>query len=420
MQANIEEYPLTKVKISDLKPDPDNPNRLNKEQISGLRKAMEKFGYLVPIIINENMEVGDGSHRVELYKAMGIEEIPAYIVPKINNDIERRLLRQTMNKLRGEHDIKLDADEMALIFEAGQLNNLAELIAQERESLENILTKHKGIMFQHEDNFDVDKALEDLVPETKLGDIWQLGNHRIICADSSDERSIIKLIEEKQINALLTDPPYGIDLDTDFSKIEGSAKSIGRQNNIQGNKYDRIIGDSENFDAKPVIDLFKAVKEQFWFGADYYVDTLPNYGKDGSWIVWDKREDEAKAEAIGASFELCWSKQKHKRLVLRHDWFGFLSHESPNEARNRMHPTQKPIILFSDILHRWSNEGDIIIDPFLGSGSTMIACEQTNRICRGVEIDPHYVDVCVKRYEAYTGSKAKKVLTTTEQEAAVI
>jgi DNA modification methylase len=314
-----------------------------------------------------------------------------------------------MNKLRGEHEIKLDADEIALIFQNNKLGNLAELIAQQQETLENILTKHKGIQFQHEDGFDVDKALEDLVPETKLGDIWQLGQHRIICADCSDERSINRLIEDKEVNILLTDPPYGMDLDTDFSKIEGSEKSIGKQHNIQGNKYDKIIGDAESFDAKPILDIFKMVKEQFWFGADYYVDTLPNYGKDGSWVVWDKRSDDAKAEAIGSSFELCWSKQKHKRLVLRHEWFGFLSSESPTEARNRMHPTQKPIILFSDILQRWSNDGDIIIDPFLGSGSTLIACEQTNRICYGVEIDPHYVDVCVKRYEAYTNNKATKV-----------
>ena len=197
MQAEepVEEYQLSTVKIADLIFDKSNPNRPSKEVIEGIRKSILEFGLIKPLVINEKMEIADGEHRALVWKALGKTDIQAYIVPKLNDDIKRRLARQTLNKLQGEHDIKLDADEMALIFEAGQLNNLAELIAQGRESLENILTKHKGIMFQHEDNFDVDKALEDLVPETQLGDIWQLGQHRIICADCTDKRSIDRLME---------------------------------------------------------------------------------------------------------------------------------------------------------------------------------------------------------------------------------
>ena len=162
-------------------------------------------------------------------KALGRTEVQCYIVPKTNDDIKRRLARQTLNKLQGEHDIKLDADEMALIFQAGQLNNLAELIAQERESLENILTKHKGIQFQHEDGFDVDKALEDLVPETQLGDIWQLGQHRIVCGDCSDQGLIDKLMQEQKADMVFTDPPYGVD----YSNKNEYLNSIGKGNRIR-------------------------------------------------------------------------------------------------------------------------------------------------------------------------------------------
>ena len=155
------------------------------------------------------MEIADGEHRALVWKALGKTDIQAYIVPKLNDDIKRRLARQTLNKLQGEHDIKLDADEIALIFQAGQLNNLAELIAQERESLENILTKHKGIMFQHEDNFDVDKALEEIdEPISKRGDIWQLGPHRLLCADSTILENKQKIFNKEIPDIIITDPPY--------------------------------------------------------------------------------------------------------------------------------------------------------------------------------------------------------------------
>ena len=359
---------------------------------------MEKFGYLVPIIVNENMEVGDGAHRVQLYQAMGIEEIPAYIVPKINSDIERRLLRQTMNKLRGEHDIKLDADEMALIFEAGQLNNLAELIAQGRESLENILTKHKGIQFQHEDNFDVDKALEDLVPTTQLGDIWQLGQHRIICADCTDKRSVDRLCEDKAILAILTDPPYMMnksmendDLDqTDYESLhEQFMESIPAEDNAT------LICFHGTARFPIAIDAARKTGWNFermlWLHKPNDI-TFPWRG----WILI--------SESI-----LVFSKGKgnwRDSHPYHADTYLFNHHGGEQLPENTWHPSVKPQEVLTDLVNRISEQGDIIFDPFLGSGSTLIACEQTNRICYGVEIDPHYCDVVVKRWEAYTNQKA--------------
>ena len=109
----------------------------------------------------------------------------------------------------------------------------------------------------------------------------------------------------------------------------------------------------------------------FLFGADYYAELLPNKN-DGSWLVWDKRK-ESQADAIGSEFELCWSKQKHKRRILRHDWFGFLSSENTYDARHRVHPTQKPITLFVDIINQWGKSAKVIVDIYGGSGSTLIA-----------------------------------------------
>jgi len=222
-QQTFEEYPLSKIAVSSLQFDSTNPNKPTKDQIAAVKRSFRRFGYLVPIIVNENMQIGDGEHRALIYKEMGLETIPGYIVPKINDDIERRLLRQTMNKLRGEHDIKLDADEIALIFQNDKLEHLSELIAQDRQALENILTKHKGIHFQHEDDFNVEKTLEELVPTTQLGDMWQLGEHRIICADCSDTKSINKLLEGQKVDLIVTSPPYdnlrGYESQFDFNAV---------------------------------------------------------------------------------------------------------------------------------------------------------------------------------------------------------
>jgi len=396
----VQEYEITKVNISQLQFDETNPNKLTKDQETALKRAFKRFGYLVPIVINENYEIGDGEHRAKLYQELGIQEIPAYVVPKINDDIERRLLRQTMNKLRGEHEIKLDADEIALIFQNNKLNDLSELLGNQRDELEQILTKHKGIQFQQEDNFDVDKELEDIVPVTELGDIWQLGNHRIICADCSDKCSIDKLIQTENIDIIITDPPYGMNLDTDWSDAKTVNQFLQDKKVNGGHKYDKVIGDNTDFNPSLILDNFNC-PEIFLFGADYYCQQLP---KNGSWLVWDKRVEESLDSGYGSLFELIWSKAKHKREIIRVKWFGIFGTEK-QDIKNRVHPTQKPLALLHWLLDRHSDENNIIFDPFLGSGSTLIACEQTNRICYGVEIDPRYIDIICKRYLGFTGQE---------------
>lgn len=243
-------------------------------------------------------------------------------------------------------------------------------------------------------------------PVTKLGDIWQLGEHRLMCGDSTDESTIDLLMGSDRADMILSDPPYGMGLDTDFSGIKGSLKSIGRKNHTQGNTYERVIGDNDDFSPSLIqtfFDYFSYCAEMFLFGADYYAELLPDKNK-GSWLVWDKRK-ESQADAIGSEFELIWSRSKHKRRMLRHDWFGFLSSENSDDARHRVHPTQKPVSLLVDILTQWGKSAKVVVDLFGGSGSTLIACEQTGRKCYMMELDPHYCDVIVQRWENLTGKK---------------
>jgi hypothetical protein len=181
---------------------------------------------------------------------------------------------------------------------------------------------------------------------------------------------------------------------------------MGRKHGTKGNIYDQVIGDHEDFDPGPIIVRLASITEQFWFGADYYAERIPQRG-NGSWLVWDKRK-ESQAEAVGSEFELCWSRQKHKRRMLRHDWFGFLSSENGSDARNRVHPTQKPVTLFVDIMDQWTKAKGVVLDPFVGSGTTIIAAEMTGRACHALEINPAYVDVSIERWQNFTGEKARR------------
>lgn len=257
---------------------------------------------------------------------------------------------------------------------------------------------------------DFDETQDEIHVLCAKGDVWQLGDHRLMCGDSTDAEQVALLMNGEKADLLLTDPPYGMHLDTDFSTIHGSLNSIGRKRGTQGNKYDKVIGDNNDFRPdliRTIFDNFPAVPEVFIFGADYFAELLPRKN-DGSWLCWDKRK-ESQADAIGSEFELIWSKQKHKRRMLRHDWFGFLSSKNQEDARNRVHPTQKPITLLADIITQWGKDCKRIVDLYGGSGSTLIAAEQLGRKCYMMELDPHYCDVIIARWEKLTGKKAIKI-----------
>ena len=262
-----------------------------------------------------------------------------------------------------------------------------------------------------------DTILEGDIPELpekpicKLGDIWQLGNHRLMCGDSTDSECVEKLMDGKKADMVFTDPPYGMNLDTDFSSMKNKLDFAKEKNFTGGKKYEQGIVD--DFNPKMIeIILSLNVKETFLWGADYYSELLPNKN-DGSWIVWDKRangnndieEDYSSDKMYGSCFELCWSKKKHKRDIARIKWAGVFGTEKEFDHK-RHHPTQKPILLSKWFLERYSQKNNIILDLFGGSGSTLIACEYLNRKCYMMELDTKYCDVIIKRWEKLTGGKA--------------
>jgi len=384
---------FVKLSVNDIHPYPNNP-RINDEAVAYVVESMNQTGNLDPIEVDENNVILSGHTRLLALEQLGITETECVRYTGLTEE-QKRKYRILANRT-GE---VASWDEELLNMELGDLD-----FGDFDFGFDHDLDEP----FEDEKEIEEDEIPEKAETRCKLGDLWLLGNsHRLICGDSTDVAVIDRLMDGVKADMVLSDPPYGMSLDTDFSTIKGSMKSLGRKNHTEGNKYEKVIGDNEDFKPELITTFFANfdyVKEMFLFGADYFAELLPDKNK-GSWLVWDKRK-ESQADAIGSEFELIWSRNKHKRRMLRHDWFGFLSSENGADARNRVHPTQKPITLLVDILNQWGKDANIIVDLYGGSGSTLIACEQLNRKCYMAELDPKYCSVILQRWENFTGQKA--------------
>jgi site-specific DNA-methyltransferase (adenine-specific)/modification methylase len=190
------------------------------------------------------------------------------------------------------------------------------------------------------------------------------------------------------IDAVVTDPPYGMNLDANFSKMNNPEgfKGVGK-----GNIYSNVIGDDKDFDPIP----FLIAKNIIFFGADYFIDKLP---KNGSISIWDKRINESGDKAFGSCYEMIWFYPARKKDFLRHCWYGIFGTEKEDEKK-RVHPTQKPIGVMEWCISKLPKESNVIFDPFMGSGSTGIASVKMGKTFIGIEKDPNYFKIACERIE---------------------
>ena len=363
-----------------------NAKKHPKKQIEQVANSIKEFGMNQPIVVDKFGVIIVGHGRYEACKSLGWseEEILKHVKIVDLTEEQAKAYRLADNKLN-ESDWDM------------------ELVLQELKGLSEDMFALTGfdkdlIIEPDEKDDEVPEIPEE--PQSKIGDLYELGNHRVLCGDSTKIEDVERLMDGKKADMVFTDPPYGMKLNADYSGMKGWH---------QGKKYNNVIGDHADFNndfINNIFSIFKDTKEKFLWGADYYVDLLPDFGKTGAWIVWDKRVDESKDKMYGSGFEMLWSQEKHQRRLLRGQWAGFMGDA---EARNRMHPTQKPTKILMEIMQEYCSSGEVVADLFLGSGSTLIASEKTGRICYGMELDPKYVDVIVQRYVDYTGNnKIKK------------
>jgi len=399
----VEEINISKVPVKKITFDETNPNILTDEQMKSLKKTMEKFGFLAPVILNKDLQVIDGEHRVRIYQELGKKTIQAYVIDV--NTINKKMLRQLMNKLRGEHDKQKDAEEFKLIFEAGKLNEFSELLATQAEEFQTVLEKKFDIGFE--------KAEEQEIPETptkpkaKVGDIYQLGKHRIMCGDCMSDFD--KLFGEKKVDMLLTDPPYGVDYAGKNEFLNKIDKGSRIQKEIENDNIDSYLDFFTNF--LKVIN-FSEYNNSYIFMSGLELHNvrlaMENVGmKWSDYLVWVKNNHVLSRKDYNPKHEFVVYGWKNHHKFYSDSETTIL--EFDKRHINDLHPTMKPIDLLCKLIKNGSQSSMLIYDPFLGSGSTIIACEDTDRVCYGLEIDPAYIDVIIERWENHTGKKAKKL-----------
>ena len=377
---------IIKLNINEVIPYPDNP-RKNDNAVDAVAESIKQCGYCSPIVIDEDNVILAGHTRLKALKKLKWKEVECVRKTGLTEEQKKkyRILDNKTNEL-AEWDFDLLEEEIADLdfdgfdfgFEFNSGEDDAEIIEDE-----------------------VPEVNEEIEPTVKLGDIWQLGRHRLMCGDSTDKTTVERLMDGKKADMVFTDPPYGMNLDTDYSGMQGNGR--------KGKKYDKVIGDNEDFSPLLITSIFENFdcEEIFLWGVDYYFDLIPNF-KDGSLIVWDKTLQTNGDAGYNSEFELLWSKTPHKKEVIHFNWFRYFGLSS-QDIKTREHPTQKPLQVITPYIERHSKKNNIIVDVYGGSGSTLIACEQLDRTCYIMELDPKYCDVIVKRWETFTGKKAVKI-----------
>jgi len=396
------------MKLEDLSPNPQNPRRITDDKLKMLKKAIEQFGDISGFVYNQTTKrlVSGHQRKKVIPKDSQITIVNQYSQPTKSGTIadgfivsngEKFAYREVLWDETTEKAANIAANqhggEFDLIGLASWVNDLdahnidLDLLGFDSKELDELMAP-----INKEGSCNEDEVPEQVEAKTKLGDLYRLGNHRLLCGDSTDSTNVATLVGSERMDMVFTDPPYGMNLDTDY-KDNGFRKA---------KPYKKVLGDDQEFDFLTVYALTESVPEQFWFGADYYCDKLP---KGGSWIVWDKKTTEGLQRMYGSDFELCWSKQKHDREIARVAWAGPFGHNKTDDGPTKVHPTMKAIKLICWFFERY--KGQNVIDLFGGSGSTLIACEKTNRKCFMMELDPHYCDVIMARWEKYTSQKAE-------------
>lgn len=381
-------------KLSEITPYKNNP-RNNDEAVGPVAESIKEFGFKVPIVIDKNGEIVNGHTRYKVAKKLGLETVPVIVADDLSDE-QIKAFRLADNKvgeiavwdldlLNEELNDILDLDMSAFGFDV--LDNLDDLI---------------------EDEKDLDDFTENVPdePKSKLGDIYQLGSHKLMCGDSTSAADVKKLMNGELADLLLTDPPYNV-------SYEGKTKdSLTIKNDSMDNDSFRQF----------LVNAFSSANEVMKPGAVFYIWHADSEGYnfrgacfDIGWtvrqcLIWNKNSMVLGRQDYHWKHEPClygwkdgaghlWASDRKQTTVI--------DYEKPQ--RNGVHPTMKPVGLFDYQIKNNTKGSDIVLDLFGGSGTTLIACESNGRHARLMEYDPKYVDVIINRWEELTGDKAIKL-----------
>lgn len=378
------------VDVSQLTVDQKNPNKMSKEQHERLATSIKKWGFIVPIITNKDLLIADGEQRWTVAKSLGMSQVSVIRLPV--EEVDRRLLRQVLNKLRGEHELLLDAEEFDKIIDLGRKDDLKYLLDLTDGKLERYLNELHPPKDEDFEVPEIEKVQTDIVK----GDIIQLGKHRLMCGDSTNNEQVKQVCPEK-VNLVFTDPPYNVGKDFANDDLTGSEFDGFNDSWIRNIP----AGDNCAFICYHSTRTFPSVltkalnnkwhlERTFWF---YRPDKFPI----NSWHNW----------VLTSQIIMLFS---HSNIAFKdkspadHDCYVCKANDLADKT---IHPTQKIMGQTVDLMSHFNS--DKVLDLFGGSGSTLIACEQTGRVCYMMEIDPRYCEIIAQRWEKYTGQKRKLV-----------
>ena len=375
-----------KVQIETIKLDPSNPRSITKEAFESLKQSITDFPEMQsvkPLVVADGYALA-GNMRLLAYKDLGYRELHVLDVSEWS-----QAKRDEFMIKDNTHYGTWDYDALANEWDNLPLNEWG--VAVWEPEVEEL----KGLT----DEDEVPEAPQE--PITKLGDVWILGEHRVMCGDSTSKEAVEILMDGEKADMVFTDPPYGIDVVKD-NKV-GADFGVAKKG-----IYSKVISDDTTETAKDFYDKCVELKMENFiiFGGNYFTNFLPF--SDG-WLIWNKRGDTGIRNTF-ADGEMAWC-SFHTPIRIYHQlWNGMIRE---GEKDKRVHPTQKPIRMLSEII-KDHVKGDVIYDGFLGSGSILLASEQQGKKCYGMELDPKYCDVIVKRWEDFTGKKATREIDDLE------
>jgi len=391
-------------KLDDLLEFQGELKSLSESNYKKLKKQIIDLGVSAPFFVWKDDKgqkyLIDGHQRRRTIDKMMAEgfDVPAlpiiYVEAKDRAEAKRKLLAITSNygKVDGQglyefmHDAGINLDDIESNFEFSDI----DISAFADEFFNEAGAGGEGLT-------DPDEIPEDVEPVCKLGELWQLGEHRLLCGDCTVEANVERLMDGAKADMVFTDPPYGI------NAIESSG--------VLSARYQQYANEEDDSCALKFIKMcIDKDLDIIVFGGNYFSYALP---KSTHWLVWDKRGSEmagGNANGDQSDCEIAWTNLDKKNVkCYKHVWAGwFRAGKKEDELKTKVHPSQKPVGLFVNIFEDYKFKS--IFDGFLGSGSTLIACEKTGRKCFGMELDEGYASVIIKRWEDFTGKKAELVV----------
>lgn len=364
-----------------------NAKKHPKKQIEQVANSIKEFGMNQPIVVDKQGVIIVGHGRYEALKSLGMEIKPEYIKVVDLTEEQANAYRLADNKLNeSEWDMSLVIEELK-----GLSPEMLDLTGFEKDL----------IIEADEKDDEVPEVPEE--PKSKLGDLYELGNHRVLCGDSTKIEDVERLMNGKKADMVFTDPPYGVDYSGGIQFTKNGVKKEQRERLIDDhtgtNIYEEVV---------PILASFCNGAIYTWFSDTHALPVYQAIEKVGdvhALIIWEKNGGYG---AMNANYKqkhepcLYW-KGKGKKL----DFIGATTETTiwkiDKDGKNKLHPTQKPVELSQKAI--MNHSAGLIMDLFLGSGSTMITCEKLNRQCYGMELDPKYIDVIVQRYVDYTGNE---------------